>query len=178
MKFKAALKNLKVSTTGDVIRALEAIGKVKAEEPGTLITLPLLNISFSQKGLATLGFKDSIGDRAFADGQLADADLLGDEGQSDDAGNFDPNWETAFKGEIHGVLLIAGESWKTVNATVKETLQLFGKSIRVVYTLKGAVRPGAEKVSCVLLLMINFCANKYYPGARTLRMVSVLFLHH
>ncbi|KAF8596549.1 Dyp-type peroxidase [Ceratobasidium sp. AG-I] len=144
-KFKAALKHLKVSTTGDVIRALKAIKEVKGEEPEKLITLPLLNISFSQTGLTALGIKDSIGDPAFAAGQLADAQLLGDEGQVDDEGKFDPSWETAFKGQIHGVLLFTGESWKTANGIAKETLKAFGKSIRVVYTLKGSVRPGAEK---------------------------------
>lgn len=146
-KFKAALKHLKITTTGDVIRAQDAISKVKAEAPGTLIPLSQLNIAFSQKGVSALGIKDSIGDLAFAAGQLSDAQFLGDEGHVDNAGTFEPNWETAFKGQIHGVLLFAGESWTTVNNAVKEVLDSLGKSIRVVYTLKGSVRPGAEKVS-------------------------------
>ncbi|KAG9090903.1 hypothetical protein FRC06_000831, partial [Ceratobasidium sp. 370] len=42
---------------------------------------------------------------------------------------------------IDGVLLAAGESWMTVNHVVNTALETLGHSVRVVYRLKGAVRP-------------------------------------
>ncbi|QRV75637.1 Dyp-type peroxidase family [Ceratobasidium sp. AG-Ba] len=143
-QFKKALPRLKIATTGDVQRALKAIDEGRKQRPGELVHLPFLNIAFSQQGLNALGIKDNIGDTAFTHGQLADAETLGDQGTQTDTG-FDPKWQTAFKHRIDGVLLAAGESWKTVNDVVKEALEILGHSIQVVYSLKGSVRPGEEK---------------------------------
>ncbi|KAG9086724.1 hypothetical protein FRC07_013004, partial [Ceratobasidium sp. 392] len=142
--FKATLPHLKIASTADVQRSHQAISDARGENPGGLIPLPLLNIAFSQQGLNALGIKDDIKDFAFSKGQLADAEKLGDQGTASDTG-FDPHWEPAFKGRIDGVLLAAGESWKTVNDVVKTALDTLGHSVHIVYKLKGAVRPKDQK---------------------------------
>jgi hypothetical protein len=129
-----------------VKRSQEAIHEAKKKDPGCLIPLQLLNIAFSQQGLHALGINDDLGDVPFSQGQHADAQALGDEGTTTDKG-FDPHWEHAFKGRIDGILLSAGESWKTVNETIKTALDTLKHSIRIVYKLKGSVRPGDQKVS-------------------------------
>ncbi|KAG9085843.1 hypothetical protein FRC07_013275, partial [Ceratobasidium sp. 392] len=143
--FKANLPRLKISTTGDVQRAKQAIDQARKKNPGCLIPLPFLNIAFSQQGLNALNITDDIGDVAFSNGQFNDAHNLGDEGITDADGKFHPRWESAFTGRIDGVLLAAGESWKTVNYVVKAAVDTLGRSIQVVYSLKGSVRPGEEK---------------------------------
>ncbi|KAG9102514.1 hypothetical protein FRC07_010218 [Ceratobasidium sp. 392] len=143
-KFKAIIPSLKITTTGDVIQAREAIAATKRDQPGNLVSLPLLNIAFSRNGLDALGIQDNLGDSVFSAGQLADAGDLGDEGKTTDS-KFDPNWEQAFKTRIDVMLNVAGESWVSVNNKITETVKAFGDSIRVVYNLKCSVRPGAEK---------------------------------
>lgn len=110
-----------------------------------MIPLSFLNIAFSQRGLHKIDVNDDIGDFAFAEGQLHQAEILGDDGVKTSTG-FDPHWEPAFKDGVDGVLLIAGDSWKSVNATVAAALHTLGTSVKVVYKLKGSVRPGEEKV--------------------------------
>ncbi|KAG8796496.1 hypothetical protein FRC12_021129 [Ceratobasidium sp. 428] len=143
-KFKTCLPRLKIATTGDVQRAKENIDQARKRTPGCLIPLPFLNIAFSQQGLNALGITEDIGDVPFSKGQFADAGNLGDEGTTDAEG-FHPKWESAFTNRIDGVLLAAGESWKTVNYVVKAAVDTLGLSIHVVYSLKGSVRPGEEK---------------------------------
>ncbi|KAG9073782.1 hypothetical protein FRC06_011157 [Ceratobasidium sp. 370] len=143
-QFKSKLPRLKIATTGDVQRAQQAIKDARKGNPGSLIPLPFLNIAFSQQGLNALDITDDIGDAAFTAGQFHDAQNLGDDGTVSDDG-FDPHWESAFKGRIDGVLLAAGESWRTVNYVVKAAVDTLGRSIQVVYSLKGSVRPGDEK---------------------------------
>ncbi|QRV90386.1 peroxidase family 2 domain protein [Ceratobasidium sp. AG-Ba] len=133
---------------GDVLMGLpkrkEQFVFFTIENAGCLIPLPFLNIAFSQKGLTALGITDDLGDEAFANGQLADAKFLGDDGVEVN-GVFEPKWEAAFKDRIDGVLIAAGESWKTVNYVVKAAVDTLGSSILVGYSLKGAARPGDEK---------------------------------
>ncbi|KAG8796495.1 hypothetical protein FRC12_021128 [Ceratobasidium sp. 428] len=143
-QFKIALPQLKIASTADVLHSHQAISDARRENHGSLIPLPLLNIAFSQQGLNALGVTDDIGDAAFSKGQFADAEGLGDQGAVTDSG-FDPHWEPAFKSRIDGVLLAAGESWKTVNQVVKTALDTLRHSVRVVYKLKGAVRPKDQK---------------------------------
>ncbi|KAG8695691.1 hypothetical protein FRC09_008999, partial [Ceratobasidium sp. 395] len=143
-QFKVNLQRLKIATTGDVQRAKENIDQARKRTPGCLIPLPFLNIAFSQQGLNALGITEDIGDVPFSKGQFADAGNLGDEGTTDAEG-FHPKWESAFTNRIDGVLLAAGESWKTVNYVVKAAVDTLGPSIQVVYYLKGSVRPGEEK---------------------------------
>ncbi|CAE6483679.1 unnamed protein product [Rhizoctonia solani] len=143
-KFKEALADLKVTTTADVIEARNKIHFKKAQKTGGLIPLAFLNIAFSQTGLNALNVTGDIKDRAFAKGQLADAKSLGDDGVTEPDG-FYPNWEAAFKQRVDGVLLVAGESWDSVNCRTLEVLGAFGSSLRVVYRLKGSARPGKFK---------------------------------
>ncbi|KAG8793135.1 hypothetical protein FRC12_003771 [Ceratobasidium sp. 428] len=144
-QFKAVLPRLKIASTADVLHSHQAISDARRENPESLIPLPLLNIAFSQQGLNALGVTDDIGDAAFSKGQFADAEGLGDQGTVTDDG-FDPHWEPAFRSRIDGVLLAAGESWKTVNQVVKTALDTLQHSVRVVYKLKGAVRPKDQQV--------------------------------
>jgi hypothetical protein len=137
---------LKIASTGDVIRSRDAIAKAKEEAPGSLVPLSLLNIAFSKKGLDALGIKDDLGDSVFSAGQQADAENLGDDGKVV-GGKFEPDWESAFKNRIDAVLVVAGDSWTSVNSTIALALLALAGSVRVVYKLKGSVRPGAEKVS-------------------------------
>ncbi|CCO35231.1 Peroxidase 2 Short=MsP2 [Rhizoctonia solani AG-1 IB] len=143
-KFKKALLGLNVTTTSDVITARKSIQENKTNQGG-LVPIAFLNIAFSKKGLEALGITEDLHDGPFAEGQFAGAKDLGDEGTVGQDGGFDPNWETAFKHRVDSVLLIAGESWASVNEKVVEALTTFGTSIRVVYRLKGSVRPGDQK---------------------------------
>ncbi|KAG8731737.1 hypothetical protein FRC11_002635 [Ceratobasidium sp. 423] len=143
-KFKHALSGLKVTTTADVIEARKAIQEKKSQQHGGLVSLAFLNIAFSKKGMDALGITEDLGDQPFADGQLADAKDLGDDGVAESDG-FHPLWENAFKHRVDGVLVVAGESWLSVKAKVAETLAAFTNSVLVVYSLKGSVRPGDQK---------------------------------
>ncbi|KAB5592132.1 Peroxidase 2 [Ceratobasidium theobromae] len=142
--FKLALADLNVTSTTEVIEARKNIEEAKAQGLCGLIPCNFLNIAFSQKGLNTLGISDKMQDDAFTDGQLANAEGLGDDGIKE-SGGFEPNWETAFKHPIDGVLLVAGESWNSVNNRVKDALLFLGDSVLVAYRLKGSTRPGDQK---------------------------------
>ena len=89
-----------------------------------------------------------MGDTAFTDGQLKDAQNLGDAGVPGVDGEFMPNWINAFKNQLHGVILISGDCYETVTATQATVLGIFNVGVRVtlheVITLKGAVRPGDQ----------------------------------
>ncbi|CAE6466076.1 unnamed protein product [Rhizoctonia solani] len=145
-KFKKALPDLKITTTTDVIEARKTIQEKKSQQGG-LVPLAFLNIAFSKKGLDALGITEDLHDQPFAQGQFDGAKDLGDEGTEGEEGtnDFDPNWESAFKHRVDGIFIIAGESWASVNAKIIQTLTTFTTSIRVVYRLKGSVRPGDQK---------------------------------
>jgi hypothetical protein len=128
--------------------------EAKKRNPGTLVPLAFLNISFSKKGLDALNIQDDLGDDPFSQGQLADAQNLGDDGKVETDG-FDPSWEAAFKTRVDGVLVVAGESWKSINAKLAEATGALGNSIRLVYCLKGSVRPGNQKVKSAHFIIDN-----------------------
>ncbi|CUA72642.1 Peroxidase 2 [Rhizoctonia solani] len=143
-KFQKALVDLKVTTTADVIEARTTIQQKKSQQPGALIPLAFLNIAFSKKGLDALGITDDLGNQPFAQGQLDDAKDLGDDGVTETDG-FHPNWETAFKHRVDGVFVVAGESWASINVKILEVMLAFTSAFRIVYRLKGSVRPGNQK---------------------------------
>ncbi|CAE6487703.1 unnamed protein product [Rhizoctonia solani] len=143
-KFKKALANLKVTTTTDVIEARTTIQQKKSQQPDGLIPLAFLNIAFSKKGLDALAITDNLGDQPFAQGQLEDAQDLGDDGVTE-ADGFHPNWETAFKHRVDSVFVVAGESWGSINDKILEVMMAFTSAFRIVYRLKGSVRPGNQK---------------------------------
>ena len=86
-----------------------------------------------------------MGDDAFVNGQKKDARHLGDAGVPGVDGEFVPNWINAFKGQIHGVILIAGDCDLTVAAAQATVLGIFniGANITLheVIKLEGSVRP-------------------------------------
>lgn len=93
-----------------------------------------------------------MGDPLFSAGQRDDAFGLADKGTGDTKETFKPDWDEAFlqeQQEIHGVILIAGDSFESVNGKleeVKTTLSAEGtSSVTEVATLAGDVRPGEFK---------------------------------
>ncbi|KAF8582001.1 DyP-type peroxidase [Ramaria rubella] len=96
-----------------------------------------VNIAFSNRGLSALGIFEDLGDSDFRSGQFSDASNLGDPGTT--------NWVNAFTGSnIHGVFLLASDSWDHVNATLSQIQSDLDGSIQEVYSLQGAMRPGDQ----------------------------------
>jgi hypothetical protein len=101
-------------------------------------------ISIRQLGVddSTLGGVED----PFVIGQKADATKnLGDPTKLD--GN--PDWDSHFLQEIHGVILISGESHETIRKKKQEIEDIFGvnsshASIKEIVTLQGDVRPGDQ----------------------------------
>ena len=80
---------------------------------------------------------------------LADAKNLGDKNKNS-SGTFAPDWDPAFLGDIHGLILVSGDSHTTVSKQINHIEHLFcmnGKnaSIHKVISIVGDVRPGEEK---------------------------------
>lgn len=73
-----------------------------------------------------MGITDDIGDKAFTDGQLSDAENLGDKGSTDASGNFVPSdWLNAFRHPVHGAILLSGPSHPSVKAMLRDVEQIF-----------------------------------------------------
>ena len=92
-----------------------------------------------------LGVTDDLKDPLFAAGQRDDAFALADKGTGDTKESFVPDWDEAFlqkEQEIHGVILVAGDSFESVNGKLEEVKGTLGSSIADVATLAGDVRPG------------------------------------
>ncbi|KAK7678571.1 hypothetical protein QCA50_018443 [Cerrena zonata] len=108
--------------------------------------LPVVGVTlgFSQLGLKKIGINDSIGDPVFEQGQLKDAQHLGDKGTITN-GQFTPDWLPAFKNGVHGVFVIAGDSIITIEAKIAEIKLKLGLTITEVFRSTGNVRPGPEK---------------------------------
>jgi hypothetical protein len=81
-------------------------------------------------------------DPLFSASQKDDAFDLADKGTGDSKETFKPDWD-------HGVILVTGDCFNTVDRKLKEvkaTLSAKGKSsIAEVATLAGNVRPGENK---------------------------------
>nr|7ANV_A Chain A, ancestral D-type dye decolorizing peroxidase [Geotrichum candidum] len=157
--FRKHLKQLipLITTTAQVQKDRKAIDEhkksnQKSGKPPELLPLAGVNIAFSHAGLKKLGINDdNLGDTAFKAGQLADAQNLGDPGTGNAGAKFVPDWDPAFKEkDIHGVILVAGDSHETVDKKLQEIEAIFGvggphASIHEVLTIQGDVRPGDEK---------------------------------
>lgn len=96
-----------------------------------------------------MGINDDIGDGAFNTGMLADAPNLGDTGTTSASGTFNPDWDPEFKQDIHGLILVAGDSHATVNETLREIEEIFSvraqdATIHEVTRKVGDVRPKKE----------------------------------
>jgi hypothetical protein len=95
-----------------------------------------------------IGIQDDIGDSAFNAGMLADAKNFGDKATST-SGTFDPNRIPKFKQEIHGLILVTGDSRTTVEGRLADIKKIFlvgeeSATFHEVLTLVGDVRPGDE----------------------------------
>lgn len=80
---------------------------------------------------------------------LGRAEFLGDPGTTNGS-SFTPNWLPEFKEDIHGVVLVSGESHATVGEELKKVENIFklghpDASIKEIIKISGHVRPGKEK---------------------------------
>lgn len=76
---------------------------------------------------------------------LPDAKALGDAGKvGTDGKSFNPAWAAAFKRNIDGVLLVAGDSHQSVTAALDKALDILGHTISEVANKFGQTRPGKE----------------------------------
>ena len=77
----------------------------------------------------------------FIVGQEQDAiNNLGDPKSADGK----PDWDSHFLQDIHGVILISGDSHGTTDKKKAEIDKIFGSSIKEIITIRVDVRPGAE----------------------------------
>lgn len=99
-----------------------------------------------------MGIDDvKLNDSAFLAGQRVDAgENLLDKGTGQGT-NFSPDWEEPFKKEIHGVIILAGDSHATVDAKLNQIKEIFGvgpggakSSLAEVTTIRGDARPGDQ----------------------------------
>ncbi|GLB42843.1 putative peroxidase [Lyophyllum shimeji] len=142
-----------VKTVAGVLKDRKAIEDHKKKGDKTLITMVGVNIAFSHKGFVAMGIDDAnltSTEPNFELGQRQDAKNLGDKGTGD-IPNFVPEWEPAFLQDIHAVILISGDSHRTVDKKLQEIKEIFGlapsgnkPSIKEVTTIVGDVRPGKE----------------------------------
>lgn len=78
----------------------------------------------------------------FIKGQQADAlENLGDPTSAD---GKTPDWDPHFLQDLHGVILISGDTHGTTDIKKAEIDLIFNSSIKEIITLRGDVRPGAE----------------------------------
>ncbi|KAF7365594.1 DyP-type peroxidase [Mycena venus] len=97
-----------------------------------------LNIAFSQTGLRALNVTDDLKDSPFSGGQLQDIANLGDPGTT--------NWVPEFVGtNIHGVILLASDTPDNIKATLSSLKAKLGNSVKEIYSLQGAARPGNQE---------------------------------
>lgn len=98
--------------------------------------------------LPKLGLPGDIKDKAFKEGMLQGAELLGDPLKPDP---LKPNtqildWDQNFKQEIHGLIMVTGDSQKTVDNKLKAIRStLTPATFKEVHLLEGNVRPGDQK---------------------------------
>ncbi|KIM34766.1 hypothetical protein M413DRAFT_450072 [Hebeloma cylindrosporum] len=138
-----------IKTVEGVLKDRDAIKDHKKKKLPGLVHIVGVNIAFSHKGFVKLGIDDTtLGgvEDPFVIGQKQDAITnLGDPKKAD--GN--PDWDSHFLQEIHGVILISGESHGSIRKTKYEIEHIFGvhsphASIKEIVTLQGDVRPGDE----------------------------------
>jgi len=151
-KFRQALKAIipLITTTTQALADQKAIEDHKKKGGIGLLTLVGTNISFSQTGLHALGINDDLKDPLFTAGQLADAsNNFANNGLSDPGvvtgTTTNPAWDPNFKQAIHGCILITGDSLLTLRARSILLDTILIGSVNKLFTIDGAVRPGAER---------------------------------
>ncbi|KAG8687814.1 hypothetical protein FRC11_006543 [Ceratobasidium sp. 423] len=122
-----------------------------AKGPNGLIPMILINIAFSRNGLNKLGITETLNQTdandPFEQGQLDNAQRLGDMGSLGPEGFTPTTWNENFLKPIDGVFLVAGDCPASVNKGVADILSNFSDSIQNQFYIKGAVRCGKEKAS-------------------------------
>ncbi|CAL1715804.1 unnamed protein product [Somion occarium] len=169
-----------ITTTTEVSGHREAISKNKEEAAAQgrkpdLLPIVGVTLAFSQFGLKKIGVNDPIGDPAFQAGQLADAQNLGDKGTTTN-GTFTPDWLPAFKNQVHGVFVIAGDSHITIDARLVQIRLILGTTIHEVFSVTGNVRPGDQKghehfgfLDGISNPAVQNFDTKPFPGQETIR---------
>jgi hypothetical protein len=92
-----------------------------------------------------------IDDSSLAFGGATDPFIIGQEqdalntlGDPKSADGKTPDWDPHFLQDLHGVILISGDSHGTTDKKKAEIDHIFGSSIKTIITLRGDVRPGDE----------------------------------
>ncbi|KAF8173681.1 peroxidase TAP [Pholiota molesta] len=158
-KFRKDLNKLipLIKTVAGVLKDRQAIDDHKKKKLPGLVPLTGVNIAFSHLGFVKLGIDDSSlittggateDEDPFLIGQREDAiKNLGDPVKPDNSGN--PDWNTDFLQDLHGLILISGESHASIEKKKLEVDAIFGvgtpqSSIKEITTIRGDVRPGDE----------------------------------
>jgi Dyp-type peroxidase family len=181
-----------VKTVAEVLKDRKAIDDNKRKHPGgnpELIPMVGVNIAFSSYGLTLLGLTPAdLQDSAFTEGQLKDAQNLGDNGTTTPSG-FTPDWEKAFLNPIHGLIFLSGDSHHTINKKLHEVERIFDlgaphSSILEVRRLRGDVRPGAESghehfgfLDGISNPAVKDFDTTPFPGQETVRQGIILLGH-
>jgi len=112
-----------------------------------LVKLVGVNISISHKGFVKLGIDDS----SLATTGKTDPFIIGQEqdaltnlGDPKSADGKTPDWNPHFLKDLHGVILISGESHESTENKKREIDLIFSSSIKEIITIRGDVRPGAQ----------------------------------
>jgi Dyp-type peroxidase family len=136
-----------IKTVAGVLKDRQAIDDHKKKKLPGLIPLVGVNISFSHKGFVKLGIDDS----SLAAGGASDPFIIGQEqdaltnlGDPKSPDGKTPDWDPHFLQDLHGVILISGDSHGTTDKKKAEIDGIFGSSIKEIITIRGDVRPGAE----------------------------------
>ncbi|KAF8197128.1 hypothetical protein BJ912DRAFT_98447 [Pholiota molesta] len=152
-KFRKDLNKLipLIKTVAGVLKDRQAIDDHKKKKLPGLVPLTGVNIAFSHLGFVKLGIDDSSlttggATDPFLIGQRADAVTnLGDPVKLDN----NPDWNADFLQDLHGLILISGESHASIEKKKLEVDAVFGvgtpqSSIKEITTIRGDVRPGDE----------------------------------
>ncbi|KAF8671412.1 hypothetical protein RHS04_08365 [Rhizoctonia solani] len=140
----------KISSAKAVIGTRESIAHFKATGAKELLSTGFINIGFTYNGLKILGLDPEELYAGFAtpdvlkQGQLVCAEKLGDPMED----GKPKEWIDEFKkqhDQIHGILLIAGDSDSTLQKFRDDVKLALGNNSEVIYELRGQVRPGANK---------------------------------
>ncbi|KAG8729070.1 hypothetical protein FRC11_009571 [Ceratobasidium sp. 423] len=104
--------------------------------------MALTNIAFSRSGLNKLGITETLNQNdandPFEQGQLDNAQRLGDTGKFEAKGFTPSTWNENFLKPVHGVFLVAGDCPASVNKEIADILRNFGDSIQDLFFIKGA----------------------------------------
>ena len=142
--FKArALTTLvrQITTVGQALIAERMLAVNKAAD-GPLLRVRGLNLGFTAEGLKVLGSDTAGMDASFLAGASTQAPSLND--PLDGTGKLS-TWLPQFRDEIHGVLLVTGETPEAVDEHTDKVVGDLGNAIQEVRRERGVVRPGREE---------------------------------